>query len=79
MKTQKLWAGMLLLASFFFVLQLTTIAIAQDQDQGDQDQQQDPPGRVARLNYMQGSVSFRPAGEDDWVTAVPNSSDGNGG
>jgi hypothetical protein len=72
MKTQKLWAGMLLLASFFFVLQLTTIAIAQDQDQGDQDQQQDPPGRVARLNYMQGSVSFRPAGEDDWVTAVPN-------
>ena len=72
MKTQKLWAGMLLLASFFFVLQLTTIAIAQDQDRGDEDQQQDPPGRVARLNYMQGSVSFRPAGEDDWVTAVAN-------
>ncbi len=70
MKTQKLWVGMLLLASFFFVLQLTTIAIAQDQ--GDEDQGQDPPGRVARLNYSQGSVSFRPAGEDDWVTAVPN-------
>jgi hypothetical protein len=70
MKTQKLWAGMLLLASFFFVLQLTTIAIAQDQ--GDEDQGQDPPGRVARLNYSQGSVSFRPAGEDDWVTAVAN-------
>jgi uncharacterized protein DUF6600/FecR-like protein len=70
MKTQKLWAGMLLLASFFFVLQLNTIAIAQDQ--GDEDQGQDPPGRVARLNYLQGSVSFRPAGEDDWVTAVPN-------
>jgi FecR protein len=32
----------------------------------------DPPGRVARLGYMQGSVSFRPAGEDDWVGAVPN-------
>jgi len=70
MKTQKLWAGMLLLASFAFVLQLTTRAIAQDQ--GEEDQAQDPPGRVARLNYMQGSVSFRPAGEDDWVTAVPN-------
>jgi len=70
MKTQKLWAGMLLLASFAFVLQLTTVAIAQDQ--GDEDQGQDPPGRVARLNYSQGSVSFRPAGEDDWVTAVPN-------
>jgi hypothetical protein len=70
MKTQRLWAGMLLLASFAFVLQLTTRAIAQDQ--GDEDQGQDPPGRVARLNYSQGSVSFRPAGEDDWVTAVPN-------
>ena len=33
---------------------------------------QDPPGRVARLNFSQGSISFRPAGEDDWVTAVPN-------
>ena len=50
-------------------------AQAQDQPQGqDQDQspEQDPPGRVARLNYSQGSISFRPAGEDDWVTGVPN-------
>ena len=39
-------------------------AAAQDQD--------DPPGRVARLGYMQGSVSFQPAGESDWVQAVPN-------
>ncbi len=38
----------------------------------DQGQEQDPPGRVGRLNYSQGSISFRPAGEDDWVTAVPN-------
>jgi len=37
-----------------------------------QDQQDDPPGRVARLGYMQGSVSFQPAGETDWVQAVPN-------
>jgi hypothetical protein len=37
---------------------------AQDQD--------DPPGRVARLGYLQGSVSFQPAGEPDWVGAVPN-------
>lgn len=45
----------------------------QPQDQGQEDDQaQDPPGRVGRLNYSQGSVSFRPAGEDDWVTAVPN-------
>src|SRR5260221_8912929 len=32
----------------------------------------DPPGRVARLNYIQGSVSFQPAGETDWVSAVTN-------
>jgi hypothetical protein len=40
----------------------------QVQDQNDQD----PPGRVARLNYSEGSVSFQPGGENDWVTAVPN-------
>jgi hypothetical protein len=39
-------------------------ATAQDDD--------DPPSRVARLGYMQGSVSFQPAGESDWVGAVPN-------
>jgi hypothetical protein len=32
----------------------------------------DPPSRVARLNYMDGSVSFQPGGESDWVTAVLN-------
>src|SRR4029077_10925 len=32
----------------------------------------DPPGRVARLDLSRGSISFRPAGEDDWVTAVSN-------
>ncbi|GAC1703283.1 MAG: hypothetical protein NVS9B4_10950 [Candidatus Acidiferrum sp.] len=32
----------------------------------------DPPGRVARLSYTQGVVSFQPAGTDDWVSAVVN-------
>ena len=32
----------------------------------------DPPGRVARLNYIQGPVSFEPAGESDWVSAFTN-------
>jgi hypothetical protein len=45
---------------------LPTRASSQDQDQDD------PPGRVARLGYMQGSISLQPAGEDDWVGAVPN-------
>src|SRR5215831_12839256 len=34
--------------------------------------QDDPPGRAARLAYAQGSVSFQPAGTNDWVAAVPN-------
>ena len=32
----------------------------------------DPPGRVARLNYLRGSVSFQPAGETDWVSGAVN-------
>jgi hypothetical protein len=54
-------------------LALTTIAVpmlATAQDQ--QDQPDDPPSRVARLGYMEGSVSLQPAGETDWVGAVPN-------
>ena len=32
----------------------------------------DPPGRVARLAYTRGQVSFEPAGTDEWVAAVVN-------
>jgi hypothetical protein len=32
----------------------------------------DPPSRVARLAYAQGTVSFQPAGTEDWVTAGLN-------
>jgi hypothetical protein len=32
----------------------------------------DPPSRVARLGYMNGAVSFSPAGENDWVQATIN-------
>ncbi len=34
--------------------------------------QADPPSRVARLNFLEGSVSFQAAGHDDWAAAVPN-------
>jgi hypothetical protein len=34
--------------------------------------QDDPPSRIARLSQVDGSVSFEPAGTDDWVTAVVN-------
>lgn len=32
----------------------------------------DPPGRVARLSYIQGSVSLQPAGQQEWVGAELN-------
>jgi len=85
MKARKQWwSWAVIVASLAFLLQLPLGLQAQDQqiqDQPPQDQQvqdqpgqddQDPPGRVARLNYSQGSVSFQPGGENDWVTAVPN-------
>jgi hypothetical protein len=34
--------------------------------------QADPPGRAARLNYVNGPVSFQPAGVTDWVDATIN-------
>ncbi|MGD0793556.1 MAG: DUF6600 domain-containing protein, partial [Terriglobales bacterium] len=59
------WSAVLGLALSTVVL--PTRAAAQDQDQQD-----DPPSRVARIGYMEGSVSFQPAGEPDWVQAVAN-------
>jgi ferric-dicitrate binding protein FerR (iron transport regulator) len=57
-----------LFAVVLAVIVLFTCAVAQDQPQ----QGDDPPSRVARLGYMEGAVSFQPAGEQDWVGAVPN-------
>ena len=56
-----------LLAVALLTVTLSTRAVAQEQGQAD-----DPPTRVARLGYMEGSVSFLPAGESDWVGAVDN-------
>ena len=35
-------------------------------------QDADPPGRVARLSFLQGEVSLAPSGQQDWVTAELN-------
>jgi len=32
----------------------------------------DPPTRVARLSYVDGSVSLQPGGQGDWGSAVKN-------
>jgi uncharacterized protein DUF6600 len=34
--------------------------------------QEDPPARVARLSYLQGSVSFQASGTQEWTEANPN-------
>src|SRR5208283_5468847 len=57
-------------------------AQAQDQMQGpaqDQVQEQeqdsqagDPPTRVARISFLDGSVSFQPGGVGDWGAAAKN-------
>jgi uncharacterized protein DUF6600/FecR-like protein len=70
-KTYRAWLVGVVLAGVLLLLQSPVISLAQDQDQV-QDNDQDPPGRVARMNYAQGSVTFQPGGEGDWVTAVPN-------
>jgi len=36
------------------------------------DPSQDPPGRVARLQYMSGQVSIQPHGVDEWVQGEAN-------
>src|SRR5438552_10026923 len=33
---------------------------------------EDPPARVGRLSYLSGTVSFQPAGADEWAEATLN-------
>jgi hypothetical protein len=56
------------LASFLSIA-LAMVLFAPQRAAADED---DPPSRVARLSYAQGSVSFNPGGTDDWVSAVVN-------
>jgi hypothetical protein len=64
--TRKLSFCLFTLLALALFLTMPRTAGAQDQDQPD------PPTRVARLNYIQGSVSLQPAGEDDWIQADSN-------
>src|ERR1700730_16391132 len=59
-KTVFFFPVLLLLAGFYFAFSSPAMPDG------------DPPGRVARLNYIQGSISFQPGGETDWVQANPN-------
>jgi len=64
---KRLQSTIVLLAVAMAATALVQRAVAQD----DRDQD-DPPSRVARLGYMQGSISFQPAGESEWVEAARN-------
>jgi len=52
-----------------FVLAAALCAFTAAGAMADQD---DPPSRVARLNYMTGSVSFRPGSVEEWTSASLN-------
>jgi len=62
------WKQTMSLASMLVAAALLALSLAQNAAAD----QNDPPGRVARLKYVQGAVSFQPAGEPDWVSAVVN-------
>jgi hypothetical protein len=59
------------LAFMYILVVCSLLAFAFPQRAAAQDDD-DPPGRVGRLSYVQGSVSFRPAGEEEWVGVVAN-------
>src|SRR5208283_4976370 len=72
MKTHRALIGVVL-AGILLTLQTPLRIIAQEPPPPDQQGPgQDPPGRVARLSFSDGSVSFQPGGEGDWVQAVAN-------
>jgi hypothetical protein len=67
----KLYLAIMIFMALMSTPMLSTRLFAQDdynQNQGGGD----PPGRVARLGYVSGNVSFQPSGEDQWSQALPN-------
>jgi hypothetical protein len=75
MATWKQSAKRSLLLALLVLFALPFIASAQGPNGYDPD---DPPTRVARLSYSTGSVSFQPAGTEDWVDATINRPVGTG-
>lgn len=59
---KKLWWQRMMLAVIAMLWIVPTLK-AEDRD---------PPIRVARMNFTEGSVSFQPGGEGDWLTAGHN-------
>jgi hypothetical protein len=68
LKTHAKRLAALLCFSMFFVV----CSCGQGAEPSASTESGDPPSRVARLSYMQGAVSFEPAGENDWSQATLN-------
>ena len=72
------WLLLLLLAGSLVVTasasraQNAPSASGDDGNYNGSDTSQDPPTRVARLSYVEGSVSFQPGGQGDWAAAMRN-------
>jgi hypothetical protein len=62
--------GRIIPASFLIALTVLLASTAWAADQSADSA--DPPGRVARVDYMQGQISVQPHGTDDWVQAESN-------
>jgi hypothetical protein len=75
---KRLIAGYFILAALLFLFAPATWAQAQENIAPDTgmapaaDDTQDPPTRVARLSYSDGSVSMQPGGSGDWGAAGKN-------
>ncbi len=68
-------SSLALVLGVFLTLPGARLALAQSpppEPPQDQAPAEDPPGRVAQLDYANGSVSFQPGGQGDWVQAVTN-------
>ena len=85
MKKRAAFSFAVLATAILLFCQMISPALAQDQgpppeppyagdqpgpDQGQPDQ--DPPTRAGRISYTEGSVSFQPGGQGDWLDAVRN-------
>jgi hypothetical protein len=72
MKINALRAATLCALTFMPMPALQALAQTPPEAAGQTQAQGDPPGRVARLNYMAGAVTAEPAGASDWSYAQLN-------
>lgn len=77
MKTRTGFSLAVFATAILLLFQFAPLAGAQDQnyppDQGaNQAPDQDPPTRAGRISFTEGSVSFQPGGQGDWLDAVRN-------